>query len=154
MIINNYRISKYNPKYSYAGRYLKEEWTDFSDIGKMFEGKLLTENEYIIVEQNYISCLIGILKQSGVDFLSITELECYDTLVWKNKQKVSVEILPKLFRDCLRNKCWCKLETQMAFIHFGYDYYVYIGSILPYNAVESICAKHNLFCNKQNSPYS
>ena len=33
-------IVKYNPKYYDAkGVYTKDEWTDFSDIGKEFEGE-------------------------------------------------------------------------------------------------------------------
>ena len=130
--MNKYRISKYNPLYRCAERYLKAEWTDYSDIGKMFEDNILTEHEYKIVEQNYIFCLDDIIRLIGVHDLSITALECYDDVPWKNNQSVSIELLPEIFRDCLRNKCWCKLESQEMYIHFGYDYYVYIGCVLSY----------------------
>lgn len=151
--MNRYRISKYNPLYRCAGRYLKDEWTDFSDIGKIFEGNVLTEQEYLSVEQNYISCLVDILRLADVDVLSITALECYEDVPWKNQQRVSIEIMPELFQNCLRNKCWCKLEEQKAYIHFGYDYYVYIGSVLSCDLIEKMCKKYSLFCNKQESPY-
>jgi hypothetical protein len=35
-----------------------------------------------------------------------------------------VELLARLI---LREKLWCKLESKDMFVHFGYDYYMYIG---------------------------
>ena len=37
--MNTYRISKYDPKYRKDGQFIKDEWTDYSDIGEKFEGE-------------------------------------------------------------------------------------------------------------------
>ncbi len=151
--MNKYKISKYSFQYIIDGKYSKDDWTDYSDIGKMFGGKVLNEQEYIYVENNYISCIMNILHQAEVNALVVKELENYDNLQWENNQSLSSEILPVIFRDCLRNKCWCKFDAKDAYIHFGYDYYVYIGTVLPFETIEKICNKYELFCIEQNSPY-
>jgi hypothetical protein len=48
------RTTKYNPEFrNDQGYYLKEEWTAVSDIGKVFDGKVLTETDYIEDEKRY-----------------------------------------------------------------------------------------------------
>lgn len=148
-----YRISKYDHKYRVGAKYLRNEWTDYSDIGKVFENRVLTEQEYFFVEQNYISCIVNILQTAGIESLSVKALEEYTTVVWQNNQWLLIEDLSSIFRDCLRNKCWCRLENNNTYVHFGYDYYVYVGVDLPFEKVTEICQKHNLFCNVQHSPY-
>ena len=44
----SWRIAKYNPKYrNNKGAFVKNEWTSFSDIDKIFNGKKLTLENYI-----------------------------------------------------------------------------------------------------------
>ncbi len=51
----DWRVTKYDPKNrDHNGWYVKDEWTDYSDIGKSFEGKRLTFWEYFNVESKYI----------------------------------------------------------------------------------------------------
>lgn len=150
-----YRICKYDPQYrGKDGAYLRDEWTDYSDIGSLFQGKVLAESEYLLVEQNYISCISAIMQNSKVETLRIRELEKRESKTWKNGQSVSDHSLARLISDCLRSKCWCKLIGNHAYVHFGYDFYVYVGCQLPLEHVESICENHNLFCNAQESPYN
>ncbi|AZB42172.1 hypothetical protein CEF21_07660 [Bacillus sp. FJAT-42376] len=52
-----------------AGRYQKNEWTAISDIGKSFDGILLTDEEYISVEDQYVRAVKLIMK-----FHSLTSL--------------------------------------------------------------------------------
>lgn len=151
--MNTFRISKYEPQFRQNNRYLKDEWTDYSDIGKMFNGIPLTEREYFSTEKQYISCLINILESAKVESISIESLEDYDKTIWYNKQRLTMENIPEIIRDCLRNKCWCRLEGDGAYIHFGYDYYVYLGIELPYIVTESICRRYKLFCELFQSPY-
>lgn len=57
------RVTKYNPIYrNEKGGYMKDEWTDFSDIGETFDGKVLTREEYEEVEQHYISMIDDCFK--------------------------------------------------------------------------------------------
>jgi len=54
----------------------------------------------------------------------------------------------------LRERYWAKLETDNAFIHIGYDYYMYIG--VPKEATRAIefAESWDLFVEEFNSPYS
>ncbi len=148
-----YRISKYNPVHREKGRYLKDEWTDYSDIGSIFEGRTLTKEEYLLTELNYIRCIIEILEAVGLNSLYIVDMEEYEPTKWHNRQKLSTNDFPHILKDCLRNICWCKLIHGNAYIHFGYDYYVYVGVNLQFDILTQICNKHNLFCEKKSSPY-
>lgn len=50
-----YRISKYNPQYrNEEGCYTKNEWTSYSDIGTIYEGRKFTKEEYLYVEKNIV----------------------------------------------------------------------------------------------------
>ena len=53
MTMNHLCISKYDIKYrNELGVYLRDDWTSFFDIGKVWEGELLTREEYERVEKN------------------------------------------------------------------------------------------------------
>lgn len=54
-----WRITKYDPtKRNSQGWFLEETWTSFSDIGKLYEGKKVTYDEYVYVENLYISAIL------------------------------------------------------------------------------------------------
>ena len=40
--MNHYRISKYSPEYRQNGVYLKDEWTSIADVGKTFDGVMMS----------------------------------------------------------------------------------------------------------------
>ncbi len=143
-----YRISKYNPAYRDGEKYIREEWTDYSDIGLSFSGEVLTKKEYLRVEQNYISCIIAILRLVGAQHLVVKNLENYEDTAWLSDQIIPVEHLSKILCDCLRNRCWCRLESNEMYIHFGYDYYVYISVDLPKDKVVMACKEFGLFCDE------
>jgi len=49
---------------------------------------------------------------------------------------------------------WCKLSNGNSFVHFGYDYYMYVGGIKELKAAElAIINKNGLFVEKMKSPY-
>lgn len=154
MNMNYYRISKYNPQNIKNGKYVMDEWTDFSDIGEMFCGKILTEEEYLWTENNYILCIENIIENSGLRGFYIKGYEEYwEKCLWQNNQYVDKNSIAEIMSDCLRNKCWCKLINGDNYIHFGYDYYMYVGSFLPLKKMSEICGKYNLFCEIKKSPY-
>jgi len=66
-----YRITKYNPLFrDDNGRYLIEDWTAISDIGKRYNGNILTASHYMKVEDKYINAVRLIM-----DFFNIASLE-------------------------------------------------------------------------------
>ena len=53
-----YRVTKYDPKNrSSRGIYTVNEWTSYCDIGKIFDGKKLTFEEYREIEDRYIEAI-------------------------------------------------------------------------------------------------
>ena len=69
-----YRITKYNPKYRQLdGKYLNNEWTSYSDIGKKYNGKLFTMQNYIEVENSYVTAIIlfAVLASSLLLFMQL-----------------------------------------------------------------------------------
>lgn len=151
-----WRITKYNPVYrNNNGNYLKDEWTDYSDIGKSFEGIRLTETEYAKIENAYINAVLLLMNCSNIDALKIIDLERIDDIKGiKNNALIYKEHISEIIRSILRNKFWCKLESDEFYIHFGYDYYMYIGSNQPCeSAIESI-KKSGLFVEIFESPYT
>lgn len=152
--MNCYRISKYNPQFRVNDKYLINEWTSFSDIGNNFPQGVLSLEEYTIVENYYIKCVIDIMSKMNITELCINELEDYTDTNWKNKQNLSVQQVAYFMRDCLRDKCWAKLNGYNFYLHFGYDYYIYIGTDLDKKIIEEVAFKNSLYAEEHLSPYS
>lgn len=76
--MNHWRVTKYNPKYrNRKGIYTKQEWIDISDIGKIFQGKKLTLEEYLKTEMAYIFAIKNFWQASNITFLEVANLELY-----------------------------------------------------------------------------
>lgn len=72
--MKKYNISKYNPELKDRdGKYLKDDWTAISDIGKIFDGKKLSSEDYLEIESNYIKAIYEIL-----DFYKLKSLDVQD----------------------------------------------------------------------------
>lgn len=140
----HWRVSKYNPSHrNTSGSYQKNEWTSFSDIGKIFDDEKLTFDDYLPLEDAYIQAIIGFMECNQTDTMRIASLEkhalpqdvsLYSKLMLDifeniaNKMIVDKETIKSVGRLALREDLWCKLEAKNMRIHFGYDYYLYIGS--------------------------
>ena len=165
-----WRITKYNPKNRDSrGVYLVDEWTSYSDIGDTRGGKTLTYEEYETIENAYVAAILLFMECNGVENLKIVGLERRlafdhgDTYVTKDMKieflraadslildKKEVDLLARLI---LREKLWCKLESQDMFVHFGWDYYMYIGSAHTCEKYIKEIKETGLFVEKYESPY-
>jgi hypothetical protein len=71
-----YRITKYDPRNRDAeGRYLAEDWTMYSEVGQVIEGRVVTVEEFSRIEAAYIKAAMNLLAECGVDALAIRGLE-------------------------------------------------------------------------------
>ena len=71
-----HEVAKYSPKgYNSNGVYEKDEWTDISDIGKEFNGRILHKAEYLKIENSYIQCARQIMSESQCSYLTIGYIE-------------------------------------------------------------------------------
>ncbi len=106
-----YRISKYNPIFrNSAGKYMNDEWTSISDIGKIYNNKKFTQNEYIEIENKYISAIMLVVKKMNIDKMQVNNL-----YVWKSIKDILYEIkkfqygelytnsMLKLYKDITKN---------------------------------------------------
>ena len=64
--MTEYRITKYNPANRINGVYMADEWTSFSDIGKVFGGTTLSQDTYLQTEKAYIDCGIELIEKSKI----------------------------------------------------------------------------------------
>lgn len=142
------RATKYDPaKRDARGVFHDNEWTSVSDIGKMFDGEVLTADEYLAAEDAYIAAIFQMLEAADLSRLSIELLEekgptgrrrlqQLDTRQLRERlgaiaigDELDRERIELISRLSLREALWCKLAGKYdTYVHFGWDYYMYLGS--------------------------
>lgn len=95
-----YNISKYNPVFRNSdGRYLKEDWTAISDVGKVFDGKELSVEDYIKTEDAYIKAIQIIMDYIGLSYIKVCdvrksfEFDMFNEVISKRKVRYTNDIL-------------------------------------------------------------
>lgn len=163
-----YRVTKYDPAHrDEDGRYMKNEWISVYDIGRCFDGETLTAEEYLSTEEHYIEAVLLSMQETGVETFKVTGLEKngYDDIgifhfdlkhVYESLQEglsLSGELLKDTMKLILREVVWAKLESNIMNVHFGYDYYMYICSKKPLEAMKQTAQNKGLFVENIKSPY-
>ncbi|MBP7822146.1 MAG: hypothetical protein KA010_04435 [Saprospiraceae bacterium] len=172
--MKEYRITKYNPIFrNEKGHYLKDEWTDVSDVGKIFDGKQLTENDYLVIEKAYIASVFTMLAISNLDHLRIVGLwpeniserlslekdrwyfeSGFESIVLIEDHLVLLSELELVLKLIFRGTISCRLEVYNQFyVHFGYDYYMYIGGKEISDIALAEISSSGLFIEPYGSPY-
>ena len=158
-MINNgfyeFRISKYY-KDPYTDLPLFEQWTSISDIGKIINNKLVTYNDYEQVEMQYLQLIKDIYIAMNSPKMTIIALEDPHCACQYPNNYVLCDLaqIIKVARDCLREKYWCILQATDLFFHFGYDYYLYIGSPIDPLRMSKMVKHSGLFFKEMSSPYN
>jgi hypothetical protein len=125
-----FRVTKYDPRFrEQSGAYTRDDWTSVSDVGKSFGGVTLTAGDYKRVENAYASAVLAMLAEVGVEHLTVCGVEQDgDARAPFNENAVlPLARIADVARSVLREEYWCRLESPQAFVHFGYDYYMYVG---------------------------
>jgi hypothetical protein len=154
--VKHWRVTKYNPAYrDKDGAYRRDDWTSFDDIGREFSGRVLAMTDYMLVENSYVSSAIYFANESGIKQVVASELEIRETnLKISEGMSISIDNIPEVIRDVLRCHIWCKLELQPLFyLHFGYDYYMYIGNVVDLPGSAKFARACGLFVEDFASPY-
>lgn len=144
-----FRVSKYDPSLRLPnGAYQRDEWTSVSDVGRVFEGRVVTCSEYLLAEASYVQAVHCFMNQLGLRTLRVTGLEVSDhsfdclpcgladetgarVRAVVDGAQVSGSELDWIVRLALREVLWCLLKGDNGFfVDFGYDYCVRIGSHL------------------------
>lgn len=163
--MKEFRVTKYNPSYrNDHGHFMRDDWISYGDIGKTFEGKLLNYEDYLITENQYIDAVVKTMEFIKINSVSLSGLEKlaikfdrYTTDGMKKlvknlnvRKKVNITEIPDLCRLLLRRNIWARIECPQMFVHFGYDYYMYLGIEDEYAEVTKT---FSLFVEPMESPY-
>jgi hypothetical protein len=166
-----WRVTKYNPDFRDENGYytLIEEWTCPSEIGETINGNEFTLDEYLQVEVAYINSVITFIEESSINSLRILQLECdiseddktsplyekeFEELILKEDSMVNKNEIRLICKMVLRNFLWCKLYSKdNFFIHFGWDYYMFIGSNVNCLSAIEFATNNGLYVEQCTSPY-
>ena len=172
--MKEYRITKYNPIFrNEEGHYLKDEWTEVSDVGKIFNGKKVTEDDYLTIEKAYIESVLKMLEISNLDHVRIVGLwpddiperfteekdrwyfeSSFESFSPFEDKQVKLDELEQVLKLMFRGIISCRLEVySQFFVHFGYDYYMYIGGKEITDVAISEISSSGLFIEPYGSPY-
>ena len=115
-----------------------------------------SEAVYLNVENSYLSAMKSFLDEAGIESLELTALERRDTPAdgFLHRRNLSIAQSLDFARLVLREEAWGKLVVPgKAYVHFGYDYYMYIG--VPSKCERSIAIARDpgLFVERIRSPY-
>lgn len=174
MTINyHWRVTKYNPNFRDENGYytLKEEWTCPSEIGKIINGKEFTLDEYLHVESAYVNTVIKFLTENKLSSLRILQLSILEispeeksSLLFEPEFTeinldedaiVSIDEIRTICKMILRNYLGCQLYSKdNFFVHFGWDYYMFIGSAIKPTSAIQFATENGLFVEEiDSSPY-
>ncbi len=151
-----FRVTKYDPAHrDRRGAYTRDEWTAASDIGSVFGGVVLTAAEYQPVEDAYATAAVAYLREAGVGSLSVAGLENHAgvPLPFAEGSALGLAEVGGVIRQLLRGEFWCRLEGAGAFVHVGYDYYMYVGVPVACPSAEALARRLGLFPEPFQSPY-
>lgn len=154
--MHEYRVTKYDPKLrNSSGAYTVADWISVRDIGKSFGGAVLTDQECRRVENAYIEAALAFLAETGLTSIRVDGLENAkkQVLDFYDGSVVELQRLRETIGRILRGEFWCRLEGEEFFIHFGWDYYMYVGVPHRCPAAELKAAELGLYVEEFASPY-
>ena len=153
--MNEYRVTKYNPAFrDQWDHYTRAEWTMFKDIGKTYSGVLFTREEYERVEEAYVQAALSFLRESGLSSIRVAGIEnrSKQPLDFDGDSVLPLDRIGEIIRRTLREEIYCRLEGSDCFIHFGWDYYMYIGVPHPCLRAQARAAELDLYVEEFASP--
>ena len=126
----------------------------FRQIGQTFSGVVLTSDEYESVEEAYIQAALSFLRESGLLSMRVAGLENHrmQPLDFQNDSVLPLDRIGEIIRQILREEIWCRLEGSDGFLHFGWDYYMYIGVPHPCPTARARAAELGLYVEEFASP--
>ncbi|MFJ7665460.1 hypothetical protein ACIQXI_00045 [Lysinibacillus sp. NPDC097195] len=167
-----WRITKYNPDFrNNEGHYTKDvEWTSPSHIGKTIDGEIFTVENYIEVETAYIATIMKFLHVNDIKSLTMINTtyidvgldsalynqlydEKFDNLHLKEDQEVTIDQIPLIAKMVLRGFLFCHFIAADFFVHFGDDYYMFIGTNHYQEEPLQFAREHHLFVEEMISPF-
>jgi hypothetical protein len=154
--VYEYRVTKYNPTFrDSSGAYTRDEWTSVGDIGRAFDGVELTRGQYERVEDAYVTAALAFMREAAIPQLTVRGLENASglPLQFSEGDALPLEQIALVLRRALREEFWCRLEADEAFVHVGWDYYMYLGVPHPCPTAQRHAENLRLYVEDFASPY-
>jgi len=147
--VTKYEINKFPPSLFKHGRFLREDWTACSDIGRTTLGGPLDRQEYLRVEGLYVAAVTTLARTVEPDLLQVHDVELWDTAsdhlanlglaeildgaaAAAEGEPVAGDRLDNLVRRCLREVAWLELMVApKLLVHFGYDMRLIVAASIP-----------------------
>jgi hypothetical protein len=142
-----WRVSRYDPALrDDRGSYTRETWTSIADVGRAYQGRLVTRQEYDRVESWYLEAMTAFAREARVRHLEVRSLETPDSGLREGKV-VTISAATNVLRDMLREEIACKLEspTDDFAVHVGFDLYMYVGADRPCPRAISLATNRGLY---------
>lgn len=170
----SYRVTKYNPlNRNENGNYSQDDWTSISDVGKIYNCKEFTIEEYLRVENLYISAIKKYMEYINNAYLQVELLNKWEVnlvtgrfseyytaemeSIYVNIREgdlVELSKIEHLIRLILRENIWCKfIYSSEFYLHFGYDYYMYLGGSKDFTEINKHITGIGLYVESYESPY-
>lgn len=150
-----YRVTKFDPaNRNEAGHYIADEWHSRTQIGESFDGVQLTEEQCLRVEAAYIATAVRFHAEAGQPEVFAINVEDHRKLGAPTEGSlISSHQLPMVCRAVLLGDYWCKIEGCDFFIHFGWDFHMYIGTCTSAEQALNFAQSKGLFTEPFVSPY-
>lgn len=170
-----HEIVKYKPEnYDSEGRYTVDEWTSISDVGKTYNGKTLTFDEYLATEQKYVDAIRNIVIESGCKCLIVRYIELYKSYTIKQiksrpykedpeiiklvrtldmGKRIYLDTLDKVIRMALREYMYVILSSNehSLLIESGYDYYMKVCCAIDDPVLRKIVSEARLYLDPRSN---
>jgi hypothetical protein len=147
--MTKYEINRFPPSLFKHARFLREDWTACTDIGRPTPRGTLDKQEYLRVEGLYVDAVAALARTVEPDLLQVHDVEFWDTASDRltnlgladvlggsaapaEGEAVTGNRLDNLVRRCLREVTWLELMVApKLLIHFGYDMRLVVASSNP-----------------------
>ena len=147
--MTKYEINKFPPSLFKHARFLREDWTACTDIGRPTPRGTLDKQEYLRVEGLYVDAVAALARTVEPDLLQVHDVEFWDTASERltnlgladvldgsaapaEGEAVTGDRLDNLVRRCLREVTWLELMVAPTLlVHFGYDMRLIVASSNP-----------------------
>ena len=117
--------------------------------------------DYLAAESAYLAVLRAMLEEAQVRQLRLLGLEVAEAprlskrSRWREGAKLTIKQSVEFAQLALREKTWGLLVSpRRAFVHFGWDYYMYLGLSRPTPRALALAANLGIFVEPCQSPYS
>jgi len=160
------QLKKFNPAFYDNNVYQKDEWTDICDIGKLFDGIMLTQKEYLRVESAYLHCFEYIMDQCNIQKLQVLRggldieetdnyqkylfgMEADEVINFVDKSWINRTDIAKFLRLMVRGLSGYAVTNKKNFFIWGTgDLYFHLGVDASIEVFMEEIHKNDLFLEK------